>query len=487
MHFFLRIVPMAVIWMVLFILTGCKSNENQILPVALTDSIAIDIPISTFHIPITFPIVQLEQFLNQKIKGQFFETSLSPTKNEKDQVKVEMSRLSRIEISSGKGELICRVPLHVKATIIKSRLNFITKGIEPVETDLILELRTPADLDKNWQLVTKFDLTGIKWVNPPVVKLAGIPINLQVKLDEYLKLNKDKLTVLLDNEINKAVSLEKTVSKIWLDLQKPMVVVKKPPKAYIRFVCHDISGDFKISGSDLVCFTTIKAQVAMVTETNIKAEVVALPPFKPVKQNSDLTDAYVYAIAEFDELNDELGAKLNGKIFRANQYSITIKEVRTYASDSGLTVLMKAKGDIDATLTATVNPRFDSVSQSFEMENFQFHVVSDNVLLNMGNAMLHDEVRDTVQTYLAVSMDTLIRKVPALIEGAISKGKTGKSINVEISEFNILSCDINMGSKRLHFLVHAQLRSVIELKHINAGKKVNILMKEKKGQKEPKE
>jgi hypothetical protein len=103
----------------------------------------------------------------------------------------------------------------------------------------------------------------------------------------------------------------------------------------------------------------------------------------------------------------------------------------------------------------------------------------------MGDAMLHDKVRHTMQTYLAVSMDTLIKKVPALIEGAISTGKTGKSINVEISDFNILSCDINMGSKRLHFLVHARLRSVIELKHINAGKKVDIKTKKKISRPEP--
>jgi hypothetical protein len=105
----------------------------------------------------------------------------------------------------------------------------------------------------------------------------------------------------------------------------------------------------------------------------------------------------------------------------------------------------------------------------------------------MGDAMLHDKVRHTMQTYLALSMDTLIKKVPALIEGAISTGKTGKSINVEISDFNILSCDINMGSKRLHFLVHAQLRSLIEIKQIKAGKRVDIKTKEKVSRLEPTE
>ncbi len=458
---------------------SCKNNDKGILPQPLKDTIPIKVPLSTFHIPFTYSLHELEQFLNQKIKGQFFETVISPTNNEKEQVKIEMTKLSTIELSGNKNNLICHVPLHVKATILNSRLNFITKGIKPVETDLVLELHTPANLDKDWRLVTQFKLVSIRWMKDPVVKVAGIPFNLRDKLEEYLELNKGKLTALLDDEINKAVSLEKPVSKIWLDLQKPMIVVKKPPRAYIRFVCHDISGDFKLQGKDLVCFTTIHPQVAMVTETNIKAPVKKLPSFKLVNQNNRTSNAWVYAFAEFDQINEELGRLLRGKVFSLKQYSTTVKEVRTFASDSGLTVLMEAKGDIDATLAATVSPRFDSVSQSFVMEQFQFQVVSENVLLNLGDALLHDMVRDTIQTYLALEMDTLIKKLPDIIEGAISKGKTGRSIDVDISEFEIISCSVSMGAKRLHFLVHARLISEIELKRINAGKGIKIKPKVK--------
>ncbi len=463
-----------------WLISSCKSNSRDELPMPRTDTIPIKLPVSTFRIPISYSLSELEQYLNQKIKGRFFETQLSPTKNDKDQVKIEMSKLEPIQISSTKSKLICKVPLHVKATIMNSRLNFITKGIKPVETDLVLELHTPADIDKDWKLVTKFDLVKTRWVKPPIVKIAGIPFNLQQKLDSFLVQNKEKLTGLLDQEINKAVSLEKPVGKIWMDLQKPMIVVKKPPRAYIKFVCHDISGDFELIGNDLVCYTTIKAQVTMVAETKLKAPTMALPRFKPVTQNSSRSDIWVFAFAEFDQLNDEIGAKLTGKEFTGKNFSTRVKEVKTYASVSGLTVLLETKGDIDATMAATVNPRFDSVSQTFIMENFQFKVVSENVLVNMGDALLHDKVRDTVQTYLAIGLDSLIMKVPSLIEGAISKGKTGKAIDLSISEFEILSCAVNMDSKRLHFLVHTQLKSGIELKRINAGKGIKIKPKAKK-------
>jgi hypothetical protein len=115
------------------------------------------------------------------------------------------------------------------------------------------------------------------------------------------------------------------------------------------------------------------------------------------------------------------------------------------------------------------------------MENFQFQIISEHALLNLGDAVLHDRVRDTVQTYLAIEMDTLIRKLPAIITGAINKGKTGRAIDVDISKLKILSCQIAMGAKRLHFIVHTQLTSGIEVKQINPGKRVRIKVKKKAG------
>jgi hypothetical protein len=176
------------------------------------------------------------------------------------------------------------------------------------------------------------------------------------------------------------------------------------------------------------------------------------------------TDTIVYAFAGFAQLNDELGEKLIGKEFITDEFSTTIRNVSVYASDSGLTVLMETKGDIDATIAATVNPRFDSITQTFLMENFQFQIISDYMLLNLGDAVLHDKVRDRVQTYLAIEMDTLIRKLPDIITRGINKGKTGRAIDVDISKFKILSCQIAMGAKRLHFIVHTQLTSEIEVK-----------------------
>jgi hypothetical protein len=124
-------------------------------------------------------------------------------------------------------------------------------------------------------------------------------------------------------------------------------------------------------------------------------------------------------------------------------------------------------------------PAFDSITQKFTLGNFQFRLNSSSRLVNAGESLLHDRIRDTVQRHLTVGLDSLIAKIPSVIEKAIGKGKTGKTIDVDVNDMRILSCGITMDSKRIHLLVHTSFKSAITLKHLNAGKSIFIKPKKK--------
>ncbi|HSR39377.1 MAG TPA: DUF4403 family protein [Phnomibacter sp.] len=444
------------------------------LPAAMQDTIPVKVPVSTFRLPINYALADLQTFLNQKIAGEFLETTLSPTGNDKDQVKVEMSRVSNIRLSAEGQQLVIQFPLQVKASIMQSRLRFITKGIKPVVTSVVLTLKTPASLDGQWRLVTKFNLASVKWIEPPVVSIAGVKIDLTKKCDDAIQQNKNKLTSLLDTEINKAVSLREPVGKIWEDLQKPIVIVKKPAPVYLRFICQEIGGDFSVNAKELVCYTTIKAGVAIVSQTNLRAPVLPLPAFQGMVRTSDLSDAFVYAFAEFNAINHELQRSLQGMTFSEKGITATIDKVQVYAADAGLVVQAAVRGDIDGDLVATGRPVFDSVAQQFQLQQFQFQLSSSSPLLNTGEALMHDRIRDTIQSKLMVGLDSQIARIPSIIEKAISKGKTGRTIDVEVGQFRIASCEVNMSANRIHLLVHVLFAGSIRLKHLNAGKAIRI-------------
>jgi hypothetical protein len=461
------------------LMNGCKSRKAKIMPPALKDTLAINIPPSTFRIPVTYSINELESFLNQLIRGQFLTATVNPLKNENDEVKVEMVKVRNISLSGSGNELVCRFPLEVTATILKSRLNIVTKGIKPVVTEVVLELRTPVALDPTWHLETKFDLLKTEWIKPPILKLAGVNMNLTEKLEEAIFKNEEKLTKMIDQGINKSVSLEKPVGKIWADLQKPIPIHKKPPHVYLQFNCSEIAGDFFIGDEDIVCHTVIQAKVSILNDIRMQSTPKALPAFRPVQSGSNLSDVHLYAFASFDEINEDLNTVLKGKTFNTKNRSAKLDSIRVYASDSGLTVAVKVSGDVKGALAATGKPSFDSVTQEMSLENFQFEMKSSNMLLSAGDALLHDMLRDTVQTYLNMGMGSLIDKVPLIIENAIAKGKTGKTIDVHVDSLKVYSCDIRLAADMMHLQVHAGFESAIDLKHLRAKKKVFIKPKKK--------
>ncbi len=139
--------------MVLFIdliMLGCGGRKSEDRPQPLLDSIPITIPLSTFNLPVSYSIRSLESFLNQKIQGDFLKTIIRPEGKEKLEIKVEMSKLKKITLERHGQVLVCKVPLQAVPTILHSGVNIITKGIKPVETEVLLELRTPASLDSKW-------------------------------------------------------------------------------------------------------------------------------------------------------------------------------------------------------------------------------------------------------------------------------------------------------------------------------------------------
>lgn len=475
------VLPVIVTGLILYIgFSGCSGNVDVKAPYALKESIDINIPTSTFNLPVSYSIKDLQGFLNQKIQGDFLSTIIHPLKNDKDQVKLELEKFSDIQLKSSNNELLLVFPLKVKAAFIKSRLNIISKEVKPVETVVEIELSTVVSLDSNWHLVTNFKLVNIHWLKKPMLRLVGRNFDLTQKIESYLRENKTQLTDLLDKEINKGVSLEQPVAKIWNDLQQPIIISKKPPKAYIRFVCRNISGDFVLGTEDIVCHTSINADVVLITDTVTGLSIPKLPAFKENNSVVSNSDVCLYAFSTFDEINAELSRRIAGKRLYAEGFYITLDSLNAYASDSGLTLRVITSGDINGEFIGTGLPVFNSLKQTFQLQNFQFQLGSSNILLNAGHALLHNVIKDTVQALLSVGMDSLIGKVPGIIKQAIAKGKTGRSIDVDIDNLKVLSCQIKMGAKRIHFLIHTDFVAGINIKKIRPGKQIFIKPKKKK-------
>ena len=108
---------------IVVMITGCRGCNNHVttpapLPVTLTDSVKIDLPLSTFNIPVKYELKNFETWINQVIKGKFLETVINPMNDERDEAKLTMTKTGTIQITSNGKELICVVPLQLEAVLL---------------------------------------------------------------------------------------------------------------------------------------------------------------------------------------------------------------------------------------------------------------------------------------------------------------------------------------------------------------------------------
>jgi hypothetical protein len=345
-----------------------------------------------------------------------------------------------------------------------------------------VQLITPVGLDAAWNIVTKFRIRDIKWIKEPLLKIGPVKQNLKRKVNTWLKENQTEITKMLDRELNESVSLEPTLSKIWYDLQRPLIIHKNEPKAWMKFTCNNIEGKITVLPDVLVCYTSVKAKMNMMTDTSNQEPPSKLPVFKLLQQETDTSDIYLYALGSFQEINEEVNNQLRGKTFTAKGYTVRIKDIRAYASDAGLSVAVTTGGDIKGMMVASGIPEYEINSQTIHIRNFEYVMNSGNTLVNATEELLHESIKDTIVTKLSLKLDALIKTVPPLVERAITKGKTGKVVDINLNHLYVQGCEMIMDSERIHFKIHAVAEADLKLKELNAGKKLKIkttMMKEK--------
>jgi hypothetical protein len=460
-------------FLVVLVIIACKQKKNP--PKATTEVYQIQVPPSNFNLPVSYALKNLEAFLNEKITGKFLEKNITPLKNKKNIILLTLKKENDIHIKTDKQKLICILPINANAILLESQYGkIITNQVNPINTSLIVELETSVSINPNWYLSTNFSIKKITWLKDPVLKIAFIKYNLQERLNELLLQKATSLTKLLDEEIYKNVSLQSPISKIWFDIQKPILINRNTPQAWIRFYCNDIYGKLSLQKENIVCYTNVKATMYIITDTITDKKPYPLPAFKKLQTPIEESNINLYAYTSFAEINEQLNNNLKGKIFSAKGYTIAIKEINAYASTKGLSIKIITNKDVEGEFTASGNPVFNVASQTMRLENFDFVLNTNNGLLNTGEQLLHEMIRDTIAGKLSLQLDSLIKKVPSIVQNSIAKGKTGKSIDLKLKELNIKQCQIFLGKIKIHFKITAGVKANLRLKKLNAGKPLSI-------------
>lgn len=448
------------IWMVSI---SCERIKPEPPRQTLLDS-TLSIPLSTLTIPIRYEVSKLEDMVNSKITDIILNEKFK-VNDKGDSLSIVVEKSSVISLSWSNPTLYYSVPVRVSGKYFKRVGNTMISNNQPIQMELVLHMVTTLGIGSNWQLKTKTILDEIKWIKEPKLKIIVVRINLRKKVEEAINKNKDKLTAKLDESIPDILNTRKVISKLWLDIQKPIRINKMEKDVWIKAYGKMITARFIDSESSLIALNVqLKAQLESFIEGDeMPASNDTLPPYVINRFDHDSITLFVLMKLPFKQAEELLNKTLTGKELSAEGYSTTIRKLNLYGTDSAVCLQVNVRGDVDGRVFVTAVPGYDTASATLYAREFNYDLDTENALVNSANWLLQDTVLNIVRKKLVINVQPFIDSLPSLIMRGVEKGKTGKKIDVTISSLKIKPINHLITKTELQVLFFASGRARIDL------------------------
>jgi hypothetical protein len=442
---------------------GCE-RVKPVPPEPTTLDSALQVPISSLMIPIRYHVDSLEEIINSKIAGTFLKQWIEVNENH-DSLYLELTKKSKINIRWINNILHYRFPLYLEGKFIKHiGKNISLKNETPVALEVVLDMTTALSFANDWSLNATTELKQVTWKKEPVLKIAFVNINLRKRLDKFLQENTSLLTSIVDREIDKVIDTRTILEKLWLDIQKPIILNNKTRIVWLKHRAQDLAANLLQDGQYLGLDVRLQTFVKVgIDSTDMPESNRTLPAYERLNSAEDSIEIFLKASASFETINEILNEALQGKIISSNNYSTTIKEVSTYATNDGLAVMLTVKGDADGSLYMRGRPGYDTTTQTLTIKDFEFDVDSENALLQSADWLLHEDALKFVEAELKLDLSPLLAALPDVIKNATEKGKSANKLELFLTSLVIKPEQLLLTKNDFQLILKAKGKAVIGL------------------------
>jgi len=467
---------MIVLCLVLVVACGDASKTSSSDNKTLTNSAeplqepfleAIQEELSHLNIPIAIPIKKLEQKINFHIPDTLHHDQ--DFKEDSDaQVKLTITKLERGSLKINADEIDFIMPL--KAEVIgKYAKEIFGKSIgikeQKVDFALQLHLKSKYAINSNWKLMTETTLHNIEWIKEPKLKLGFIKLKLNKTVERILEKKKGPILIKIDDIIRDGVDLKPIIAKVWRDLQKPIVIDKTVKKIWFTNFPQALTiNPIRANDKNLLVDVGVDTYARiLVSDLAPQAPIIPLPDLEIIKTELEDFDLNVYCELRYDDVNQVLLDSLQGQTFKVKGREIFVRKAEVYGSGENLVFQLGVEGDIDGTIYFKGTPVFDMDKSSLKVEDFDFDVQTQRLLVRVAVWLLNDKFKREIKKKLNLPLEAHIEQVPSLISDALEKGKAGEKISLDIPEMNLNPKSIVVQQDAIQILLNAQGNAKLRL------------------------
>ncbi|AQG79060.1 DUF4403 family protein [Spirosoma montaniterrae] len=333
---------------------------------------------------------------------------------------------------------------------------------------LAVNFVSPLSVESNWRLATRSRFEQYRWIQKPKIRLLGINVGITKLAENLLDKRRAEIEAAIDQAVHSELRLDREIGKIWRDMQKPLRLARQPDDIWL------IPRPFSIAAAPVYGDArqiTVPLQIAFRVDTRLgtlpeRDTLERLPRLLRRAKVPEASRLRVLAFIPFTDLNRALDRRLITQKLELAGGTIKINSALVYGNGRSLIVKTDIGGAVNGTLYFRGQPHYDTLRNTLQVRHVDFDVDTKERLFATADWLLHDRLRDTLETVLAVPLHQHIASIPDKIETAYARAGAGKKTALDVDQFRLVPQRIVVRPDGVQILISVQSKVQVLVKRL---------------------
>jgi len=346
---------------------------------------------STLNIPIEASTDELARVLNQTVRKELYKGS-TRTKG----LTADVVRNGPIVVSAADNFLYVTLPVAMSL----SYGMFETQAIP-----LKLKFKATAGITPDWRMQTEIYYMGLSDLLAEEVGIGPLSLKPRSIVEGITQPVQKVLSDLLAKKVNDLFPLKAQVAKVWNIAQKPVLLdknynawLKLAPREVVMYPLYAQNNRVRLSvGISTYADLVIGPEPA-------PQPLLPLPNLRLVNTFDKTFRIALNADLFFRDLRAIAAPLLVNRRFDSDGKSIVIKAFDLYGNGDKLVVKLETQGSLEGVFYLTARPVYNPQTNVFSVEDVDFDMQSQSLLLRSADWFLHGAVRGMIQEKLNMNL-----------------------------------------------------------------------------------
>jgi len=403
---------------------------------------------STLNVPIEASADQLARTLNQMIGNEIYKGSAKY-----NGLTADISRNGPMAVSAADNFLFLTVPVTV---------SFSYGIFKAPAVSLKLKFKLNAKITPDWKINAEIYYLGLSDLFTEEIGIGRLSLKPRSIIEGITQPVQKTLSDVISKAINDQYPLKPQIAKAWNAAQKP-VLLDKSYNAWLRIIPAEVI---------LYPLYAQNNQVKLSLGLTSYAELVVGPepatrppvPLPNLKVVNNLDRNFRIALNADLFYKDILGIVsplLLNKEFVSDGKRVVLKDLDLYGNGDKLVIKVETRGDLAGVFYLTCKPGFNPQTNLFSVEDVDFDMSTESLLLQSADWFLHGTIKSVIQEKLNMDLTQKLEQSREMAQKAMNQVKLAEHIFLKGSVKTVKFSDVMVQRDKISIQLYSEGETAI--------------------------